>query len=53
MGLRRAASGVANIILTHGYDFDLDELLRFAVGLGRQAVEMCIRDRRVNVQVCD
>ena len=39
MGLRRAASGVANIILTHGYDFDLDELLRFAVGLGRQAVE--------------
>ena len=39
MGLRRAASGVANIILTHGYDFDIDELLRFTVGLGMQAVE--------------
>jgi glycyl-tRNA synthetase beta chain len=39
MGLRRAASGVVNIILTHGYDFDIDELLRFTVGLGMQAVE--------------
>lgn len=39
LGLRRAASGVANIILSHGYDIGLDELLKFTVGLGVQAVE--------------
>lgn len=39
MGLRRAALGVVNIILSHGYDLDLNELLKFAVKLGMQAVD--------------
>lgn len=39
LGLRRAASGVANIILDQSHDLDLDETLRFTVGLGKQSVE--------------
>ncbi len=40
LGLRRAASGVANIILAHGYDIDLDRAIEKAVVLGGQAVRI-------------
>ncbi len=39
LGLRRAASGAVNIILSHGYDFRLDEIIRFAVELAMDAVK--------------
>ncbi|NLC14710.1 MAG: glycine--tRNA ligase subunit beta [Firmicutes bacterium] len=39
LGLRRAASGVANIMMTHGYDLRLDDVLRFTAGLALSAVK--------------
>lgn len=39
LGLRRAASGVANIIISHGYDLKLDDLLKYTAELAMGAVK--------------
>ncbi len=39
LGLRRAALGVANIILSYDYDISLDKILNFAVKLGMNDIE--------------
>ncbi|HHW17782.1 MAG TPA: glycine--tRNA ligase subunit beta [Firmicutes bacterium] len=39
LGLRRSAQGIVTILLAHGYDIDLDELVRYSLNLARSAVE--------------
>jgi len=46
LGLRRAALGVINIILGHGYDVDLDKLLDTPLKLASQVVSKPAADAR-------
>lgn len=53
LGLRRAASGVVNIILSHGYDISLDDAIRKSVFLARDAAQKAGKAEVDEEVVCD